>query len=343
MTSFQRSSMTKSGLERDNSSRSFASSQIGYGLTFSRNWLIHIAQQTVSIADEGKYLNKHGEEINISEALKYTLDNSKHYHSSHNFNPSKTTKSNFKHTTYCVCYGSSLEIAGRLQEQLLLSNEEFEIGILNSASAKHPDKFFRGTLSQEESICRACLLYPCLMKYYGLPHHFYSVNMKPKYYDSSSSCAIYSPRVPVIREDSVQGNLLDDYKTYSIVSIPAPNAFALGTGEEGLVPEAQAPGAGERKEDYGSMTVNSAMHDRVFRALSIFAEQGCTDLVLCAFGCGVHGNDPKHLAICFREILSDELKGRFRTVAFAINPSRHKNFEEFAKVFENIGEGHDYP
>jgi uncharacterized protein (TIGR02452 family) len=57
-------------------------------------------------------------------------------------------------------------------------------------------------------------------------------------------------------------------------------------------------------------------------------------LVLCAFGCGVHGNNPKKIATCIQDILSKELKGRFRAVAFAIQPTRHSNFETFCSFFE---------
>jgi hypothetical protein len=234
------------------------------------------------------------------------------------------------------------------------------IGILNSASAKFPDKFLRGTISQEEGICRASLLYPCLLQYKDRPHYFYHVNNKPKYAqcESSSTCAIFSPQVPVIRNDTVQGKLLDTPLFISIVSLPAPNAYVLGGGEDqaaatagdkqhnnnnavpipvpvqGRVPRAQSINASE-DEPYETFTLEEAMHDICFRALAILAENGCTDVVLCAFGCGVHGNNPHNIASCFKQILANELPGRFRTVAFAIQPSRLSNYEAFCKVFPN--------
>jgi uncharacterized protein (TIGR02452 family) len=255
-----------------------------------------------------------------------------HYHSSHSFHPSQTTE-RFDSTEFCVCYGSSLQVATKLEDELLRVNDHAEVGILNSASGKFPDKFLRGTLSQEEGLCRASLLYPCLEQYKDRPHHFYYVNKKEKYQESSSSCAIFCPRVPIIREDSMRGDLLDDYRQFSFVNIPAPNAFVLATDKEATVPKAQKPGADEKDKEF--MSIDSAMHDRLLRALSIFAEHGCTDLVLCAFGCGVHGNNPRKIAACFKAILSNELKGRFRLVVFAIQPSRPQNYEEFVNVFEN--------
>ena len=331
-----------------------------FGLTFSRGWLVHIAAETVKISQEGHYTNRQGEEVHVGDALRNAKVNSVHYHSSHTFHPSETTQALFDHTDFHVCYGSSLQVAKRLRDQLQIQlnttqkNDALNnIGILNSASGKRPDKFLRGTLSQEEGICRASLLYACLLQYRNRPHYFYHVNEKPKYLDSTSSCAIFSPRVPVIREDSMSGYLLDDYELYSFVSIPAPNAFALGglassqdddsfnsrasltnnDKDATMIPKAQTPGSAERSEPFETMTIQASMRDRIFRGLSIFAEQGCTDLVLCAFGCGVHGNNPKEIALCFQDILSNELKGRFRTVVFAINPSRQQNFEQFRSVF----------
>eukprot|EP00980_Cylindrotheca_fusiformis_P019255 scaffold6572_cov106-Cylindrotheca_fusiformis.AAC.7 len=292
-----------------------------------------MSKDTLQIARQGKYVNRHGKEVDVSKALKNAMENSVHYHSSHVFEPETTTKKLFESTEFCVSYGSSLQVAAKLQDELTRLYDDSEVGILNSASGKYPDKFLRGTLSQEEGICRSSLLYPCLEQYKGLPHHFYYVNETPKYQESSSSCAIYCPRVPVIRDDNMRGNLLDNFRTFSFVNIPAANAFVLGSDDEATVPKAQKPGS-EQESAKEFITIDSAMRDRIFRALSIFAEQGCTDLVLCAFGCGVHGNNPRKIANCFKSIISNELKGRFRLVAFAIPTSRPQNYEEFTRVFE---------
>ena len=358
-----------------------------YGCSFSRQWLIHVAQETLEIAQVGYYINQSGVKVNISESLKYSIENSMHYHSSHEFgagskgtttgdaiggtgaiadNSASTKRRQESYETeFHVCWGSSLQIASKLQEELETRFKvdtgaetspsfasstplpsRYEIGILNSASGKYPDKFLRGTISQEEGICRASLLYPCLKQYKDRPHHFYYINSKPKYYESSSSCAIYCPKVPIIRQDDSIGRVLDNPKYFSIVNIPAPNAFVLGesldndAGEEdannkpAVVPTAQKPGADLRHEPYEHMTIDAAMNDRIYRAISIFAENGCTDLVLCAFGCGVHGNNPQKIAKTFSNILqSNEFRGRFRIVAFAIQQSRHSNYEAFTKVF----------
>lgn len=79
----------------------------------------------------------------------------------------------------------------------------------------------------------------------------------------------------------------------------------------------------------------SSLSDRIHRALSAFVLGGCTDLVLPAFGCGVHGNDPSMVAGVFREMLTDpaQFGGRFRTVVFAVPPCRKQNYQAFAAYF----------
>jgi len=80
----------------------------------------------------------------------------------------------------------------------------------------------------------------------------------------------------------------------------------------------------------------SSVSDRIHRALSAFVLGGCTDLVLPAFGCGVHGNDPSMVANVFRDMLTDpaQFGGKFRTVVFAIPPSRKQNYQAFAAYFQ---------
>ena len=75
------------------------------------------------------------------------------------------------------------------------------------------------------------------------------------------------------------------------------------------------------------------MRDRLFHALSIFAKHGCSDIVLGAFGCGVHGNNPEMVAILFKEMLNDEFKGIFKNVVFAIQRCRYANYAAFTLVF----------
>jgi hypothetical protein len=238
----------------------------------------------------------------------------------------------------------------------------YRVGVLNSASGTTPGgKFLQGTVSQEDCLCRASLLYSCISQpNFQSGNRFYGMNRKLRY--GTSNCVIFSPDVPVIRDDSsVSSNLLDTYEKVSFVTIPAPNAFTTSSrsGKEYKCDVENSTttidGMISRKPsiiDLSSMGNENleqslfeekrkallySLTDRISRALSAFVLGECTDLILPAFGCGVHGNDPAMVASVFRELLTEPNKfgGRFRTVVFAIPPCRKQNYQAFASYFQN--------
>eukprot|EP00568_Trieres_chinensis_P017906 CAMPEP_0183321700 /NCGR_PEP_ID=MMETSP0160_2-20130417/69518_1 /TAXON_ID=2839 ORGANISM="Odontella Sinensis, Strain Grunow 1884" /NCGR_SAMPLE_ID=MMETSP0160_2 /ASSEMBLY_ACC=CAM_ASM_000250 /LENGTH=322 /DNA_ID=CAMNT_0025488685 /DNA_START=41 /DNA_END=1009 /DNA_ORIENTATION=+ len=294
-------------------------------LLYSRPRLKQIAQQTTQIATHGGYLNSKGNVVGVGPSLRKAMGGSVHYHHTHKFQarPSPSHGENCFETKFHVFVCSSLEPALALQGG--------HVGVLNSGSGKRPGGRFRdGTISQEDCICRATLLFKCLEQFADKEDHFYRINNKlPK--GISTSCAIFSPRVPVVRRDNVEASLLDEIHEISFVTIPAPNAFIISKqcaaelGEE-EIPEPERHAKTQR-------ALRDAMADRIFRALSIFAEHGCTDLVLSAFGCGVHGNDPDTVASIFQDLLTKDFKGQFDNVVFTIHPSRYGNYKSFAAVF----------
>ena len=97
-----------------------------------------------------------------------------------------------------------------------------------------------------------------------------------------------------------------------------------------------APSYFDMKLEEKRSALLSSLSDWIHRALSAFVLGGCTDLVLPAFGCGVHGNDPSMVAGVFREMLTDpnQFGGRFRTVVFAVPPCRKQNYHTFAAYFQ---------
>ncbi len=103
----------------------------------------------------------------------------------------------------------------------------------------------------------------------------YTINRTTEEFKMSpSSCAIYSPHVPIIRKDALQAEMLEEYEKASFVSIPPPNAFELADDK----------------------IVRQKLREHLYRALAIFTQHGCVDLVLCSYGCGTRGNDPKMVA-----------------------------------------------
>lgn len=237
-------------------------------LSFSRTHFQQLAEENAEIAKKGKYLNGQGHIIDIGRSLDYSIKNSKHYHHSESIKP---PSGNAGHDTRTyVCYGLMIKAALKL-----VKHGGNHVGVLNSAHATKPgEKFLSGCLSLESCICRGSLLWPCLTQFENRKDTIYSINKSDKFSLSPSSCAIYSPDVPIIRKDALQAEMLDNYQKASIVSLPPPNAFELADDK----------------------LVRSALKDHLYRALCIFAEHKCEDLALCAYGCGTRGNEPKMVA-----------------------------------------------
>jgi uncharacterized protein (TIGR02452 family) len=165
---------------------------------------------------------------------------------------------------------------------------------LNFASARNPGGgWLSGARAQEESLARSSGLVPCLL---GNPmYEFHRRSRDPLY----SSYALYSPDVPVLRDDA--GTLLDEPYLCAFITAPAVNAGMARGKRPGRHP-----------------AITKAMAERVEKVLAIAAHHGHDALVLGAWGCGVFRNDPAEIAGLFRQ----ELRGRycetFAHVVFAV-------------------------
>jgi uncharacterized protein (TIGR02452 family) len=169
-------------------------------------------------------------------------------------------------------------------------------GVLNFASARNPGGgFTTGAEAQEESLARSSGIYPCLSKHF---HAFFLPNRQ-----ASSGLythdLIFSPAVPVLRDE--YGVVLEEPYLVDFVTAAAPNCGVL----EGRY------GAREAAEQ-----CQNALKERMHRVLHTFASNGCVDLVLGAWGCGVFRNDPATVARLFNEVLKD--LGCFQRVIFAV-------------------------
>jgi len=191
-------------------------------------------------------------------------------------------------------------------------------GVLNFASARNPGGgFTTGAEAQEESLARSSGIYPCLSKYFDA---FFMPNRR-----ASSGLythdLIHSPAVPVIRD--AHGILLDEPYLVDFVTAAAPNCGVLES-------------RGDAKQ--AARRCREALHERISRVLQTFASNGCVDLVLGAWGCGVFRNDPATVAQLFNEALAK--LGCFRRVIFAVlDPSMAQTFgDEFHVAVEGLTE-----
>ncbi|MFI5841463.1 TIGR02452 family protein [Catenuloplanes sp. NPDC051500] len=168
------------------------------------------------------------------------------------------------------------------------------VAALVFASAKNPGGGFRtGAQAQEESVARASALFPCLT---AVPefYAFHRAQGDLLYSDR----VIYSPRVPVFRDD--KGRFLEAPHAVSMLTAAAPNRGAIMLNQPASAP-----------------MIDTVLAARARRVLAVAAYHGERRLVLGAWGCGVFRNDPAAVAEAFATAL-DAMPGRFDQVTFAV-------------------------
>jgi len=258
-----------------------------------------LAENTLTIIDYGAYVNFKGEVVDLSEEIKNAVNNSKLY------SPEELEKINNevnevlinsenKETEIKVTNETTLNAAKRLKQI-----EDYEkVACLNFASAKNPGGgFLNGSSAQEESLARSSALYPCIKQ----KKEMYDENKK---YDSALylDYMIYSPEVPVFREDS--GSLLDNPYKVSMITAPAVNAGVVRSRES--------------KENENK--IEKKMKYRIEKILSIALINKNRALVLGAFGCGVFRNNPEDVADYFRQFVKEDerFNSYYDKIVFAV-------------------------
>lgn len=196
---------------------------------------------------------------------------------------------------------------------LKLSGRGKAAAILNFASAKNPGGgFINGAMAQEESLAASSSLYETLLAH----EDYYVINRACKtmmYTDH----AIYSPNVPFFRNGRFC--LLEKPVTASVLTLPAVNMGQVRLKGEDV------------------KTAEKVMKHRMKLALAIFASQGCKDLILGAYGCGVFRNDPQKIALWWKELLDETFAGEFETILFAVldRSSTGSCIRPFQELFED--------
>ena len=285
-------------------------------LTFSRTWLLEVAKENHDIAKSGSYTNSKGETIDIKEALQSSIQNTVLYNHDQELTP--PNKAILYETKLSVCYSLCMKAA------LAMNKAGSHVGVLNSANGTTPGgSYLTGTRSLESCICRASLLYPTLEPHAKDSNSMYQINASGDFHEAVSSSAIFSPHVPIIRKDALEAHLLDQYSTAYFVSLPAPNAFSL------------AKDLADDETRTCRTRIEDALYQHISRALLILSIQNCTDLVLCTYGCGSKGNNPKMVARIYKEVLDGPCRGHFKRIIFAINPKKEAEYDAFAEVFES--------
>lgn len=177
-----------------------------------------IAKETVEICEKGFYrVPSNGKTVDISDLVKKSVDNTQ------TFTPpelddicSRNVSPKFDQDCLIEVTAESTLAAAR---RLICLENETNVGCLNFASAKHAGGgFLGGSCAQEESLARSSALYAC-------------INPQTKYYQANIACKtcfytdhmIYSPDVPVFRDDANDSLLTDGPYLINMVTAPAVN------------------------------------------------------------------------------------------------------------------------
>lgn len=251
--------------------------------------LVSVAEETLSIVREGKYITAEGEVI-LREDFARARDRTRVYRPDDYARLVRSQESAGAPPKFDVL-GVSTAVAARG-----LCAEGLDVAALNFASAKKPGGgFLTGAQAQEEDLARCSSLYDCL-------------SGCSEYYDANRTCGtllytshlIYSPRVPFFRDEQL--SLIADPFFVSILTSPAPNA-----------------GEVRAREPLSASKIEDVLYERGREILLIAREHGHRVLVLGAWGAGVFRNDPEKVAEMWHYHLhKPEFAGAFDRVAFAI-------------------------
>ena len=199
--------------------------------------------------------------------------------------------------------------------QLLQQEPDVPVAVLNFASAKNPGGgFLNGALAQEESLASHSTLYACLQN-----DAMYDYHRRQKGGIYSDWC-IYSPEVPVIRDDQEWDHpLLEEPWFFNVLTCACLNQ---GTAK---LPEQE---------------LQTRLEKRIRRMLSVLAAHHQGNVVLGAWGCGIFRNEPSLVASLFSKILSRDAKFRNRwpRVVFAVldKTPPHNTIRAFESVFRPL-------
>jgi uncharacterized protein (TIGR02452 family) len=249
-------------------------------LDIRRDVAAELGKSAVEIARTGFYFNSAGEKVEIGELVTRAVSGRKSLPPDASL-PTSQSRS-FSETRLQIANETTLGVSRRLVES------GHRPLALNFANGIHPGGgFLGGARAQEEVLCRSSALYRTLVN-----DRMYEEHAKRRRPDSTD-WAIYSPDVPVFRNDD--GTELNQPWLLSFITCAAPVAIKIGQPEAG-----------------------DLLQQRIQRVLAIAQAFGYSTLVLGAWGCGAFGNDPNRTAVDFREALENEFRGAFSDVVFAI-------------------------
>jgi uncharacterized protein (TIGR02452 family) len=186
---------------------------------------------------------------------------------------------------------------------------------LSFANAETPGGRYRTDgRAQEEDLCRC------------LPLLFPSLTASRSVYPLVPGRALLTRRVAMAREPGSYRQI-DPAKIQVFVDVVTA---AMPCGQADHRPAGGWLGRESRASGGWAFDVRR----RIRAALWACEQSNCPDVVLGAWGCGAFGNPAAPVAALFKEVLTQEFTGVFRTVLFAVfDPLGTGNLKPFANEF----------
>jgi len=268
-----------------------------------------VTDETLEILKEGKYHCR-----DISSELKHSVSRTRTFSPSDLATLVELPKRTLTNTLVIEVTGEKTQDA----VQRLYRENLQDVLVLNFASPKNPGGgFVRGTVAQEEDLCRSSGLYLCLTKpessLYFEENRAFINKSKDGMSNIYTDWMIHSPHVPFFR--SGNNRLTPFFPLVDVITCAAPHARALANGVS--------------QSDYDAFFMQ-----RIQKVLALAEHVNAENLILGAWGCGVFENNPESVAKMFKQALhSDRFKGSFEKVVFAVYDKNNVNTEVFSRVF----------
>lgn len=205
--------------------------------------------------------------------------------------------------------------ATTLQAARELCGKYRRVALLNFANPIEPGGgVWRGANAQEESLCRAGTLYPCLTGN-GAAGYYRDHQTLPRNGSAfwGSDRVLYSPGITFFKEEvpadpgsdtsALELRYTDDWFTADVITCAAP-----------FFPSRQAAAPWEK--------LHPVLVERIKNILEAAIDHDVEALVLGAFGCGAFNNPPMTVAEAFQFVLlQPRYLNAFDEICFAIKPS----------------------
>jgi uncharacterized protein (TIGR02452 family) len=271
-----------------------------------------MAQETLSILQQGFYHAPSGKRVDISKSQKtseeacYLITPDEYIILLDEYFNSETKAENLSKSTELPIEVKNASTVAAIIDSVKNGDP---VAVLNFASAKNPGGgFINGSMAQEEALAYSSGLYNTQIRHM-------------EYYKQNRACgkmwytnhAIFSPNVVFFRDERFR--LLETPATASVLTLPAVNMRKV------------------REKGQELTVAEQIMKHRMSFALKMFVKKKYKTVILGAFGCGVFGNNPNLIARWWKELLFNDGYGAFfNKVLFAV---LDKPDGENIRVFEH--------